>query len=537
MRVGEGLPDGSELVAGPTLQQPAENPGTRAAAHRWRAAAAWTAVGLVLFVFYLRISLGARVDSDGANSALQAWDLVHGHLLLHGWIFGDATFYTFELPLNGIVELVFGLGLTAVHVSSALVYLIVTICVLALALTGSHGPARLVRGAIVITVLAVPLLFAPTTWVLLEEPDHIGTMMFLLVSFLLIDRVPDRRFTAPLVGLILCAGQLSDSTVRYVAVPAVVLVCGYRALAGRKLRCGDTALVVAALVSVPVEWAIQTAIPHLGGFMEVPPRTQLSPVREWPHHVRVTWFNIRIMFGASGEPRYVLPVAFAAFGTICLLAAIVGLVRVAAIWPRASRAEQLLVVAIVVNLGTYVISVMPNTTGSREIVAVVPFGAVLAARALVPARITAMPRAVAAVVVAGLIALLPLATAAARTPVKLPTTPLAGWLEAHGFKYGIAGYWDASIIALQTSNRVQIRSVNLQSKLEVAAWETSSLWYEPSRYDATFVVADTAKGRYPVAHFEKFLGKPTVSYRVANWFVLVYPTNLLREISPAPPTP
>jgi hypothetical protein len=62
-------------------------------------------------------------------------------------------------------------------------------------------------------------------------------------------------------------------------------------------------------------------------------------------------------------------------------------------WRRASRAEQLLVAAIVFNVGTYLVSVMPSPGRYREVAAVVPCGAVLAARALVPARITAMPLA------------------------------------------------------------------------------------------------------------------------------------------------
>jgi hypothetical protein len=534
MRLGEGFGDGAELVARLTSRQPAENPGAPPAARRWQAAAAWAACGLVLFVFFLRISFGERVNSDGANSALQAWDLVHGHLLLHGWIFGDATFYAFELPLNGIVELVFGLGTTAAHVSSALTYLIVTVCALALAVASSRGPARVVRGAVVVAVLAVPLLAVPTTWVLLEEPDHIGTSMFLLVTVLLIDRVPDRRFTAPLVALILCAGQLSDSTVRYVAVPAVVAVCGYRALAGRRLRCGDTALVVAALVSVPLESALQAAMTHFGGFVMVPPKAQLSSPRLWPRHASVTWLDVRILFGSVGGPGSKLGGVGAALGLICLLAAIVGLARVVGIWRRASRAEQLLVVAIVVNVGTYLVSVMPTPGRYREVAAVLPCGAVLAARAL-PTRITGMPRAAAAVAATGLIALLPLAAAATRPPVRPATAPLVAFLEAHGLTYGIAGYWDASIVTMQSDNLVQIRAVNIWSKIEVAAWETSALWYDPSRYDATFVVADApGQGRYPVAHFEHFLGKPAATYPVAGWVVLVYRTNLLREVSPAP---
>jgi hypothetical protein len=512
-----------------TLLEPKGKLGTRPAARRWLALAAWTAVGLVLFAFFLRISLGERVNSDGANSALQGWDLVHGHLMLHGWILGDATFYAFELPLNGIVQLLFGMGNLAVHIGSALTYLIVAACAVALAVTDSRGPARAVRCAAVVTVLAAPLLHGHTVLVLLEEPDHIGTSVFLLVSFLLIDRVPDRRFTAPLVGLILCAGQLSDLTVRYVAVPAVVLVCGYRMLAARKLRSGDAALVVAAVVSVPLEALLQAAITHLGGFVLVAPKARLSSPRLWLHHASVTGTDIRILFGAVGGLGTKLGLAGAVFGLICLLAAVFGVARVIWTWRRASRAEQLLVVAIVFNVGTYLVSVINSFDGSRELAAVLPCGAVLAARALVPARITEMPRAFVAVAAAGLIALLPLDIAASRPPVSPATAPLAAWLEAHGLTYGIAAYANASVVTLQSGDRVQIRAVDPWRRLVEPAWETNVLWYNASQYDATFAVAST-QGPYPAARFEQILGQPAEIYRVASWVVLVYRTNLLQRI-------
>jgi hypothetical protein len=533
MHSDERFSRGPELADARTPLRPADVPGTPPAARRWLAAAAWAAGGLVLFAFFLRISFSERVDSDGANSALQAWDLVHGHLMLHGWVIGDATFYAFELPLNGVVQLLFGVGIPAAHIGSALTYLIVTACAVTLAVTSSRGLARAVRGAVVVAVLAAPLLAAPTVWVLLEEPDHIGTSLFLLLPFLLIDRVPDRVFTAPLVCLILCAGQLSDLTVRYVAVPAVVVVCGYRVLASRKLRSGDLALVVAAVVSVPLETALRAAMVHFGAFVMVPPRTRLSPPRLWPQHASLTWLDVRILFGSVASPGSKLGAAGAAFGLICLLAALFGLARVIWTWPRASRAEQLLFAAIVFNLGTYVVSVMPSPHGSREVAAVLPCGAVLAARALVPARITGMSRAFAAVAATGLIALLPLATAATRPPASPASAPLAAWLEAHGLRYGIAGYWDASIVTLQSGNRVQIRAVDLYRHIYVPGWETNTLWYDASRYDATFVVADV-HGRYPAARFEHFLGKPAATYRVASWLVMVYRANLLPRLTHRP---
>ncbi len=93
----------------------------------------------------LRIALTENVSSDPANNVLQAWDMVHGHLLLHGWILGDVTFYTFELPLLGVIELFFGVHTIALHVALALVYLIITVCATAIAVhrqsrRGPGGP-------------------------------------------------------------------------------------------------------------------------------------------------------------------------------------------------------------------------------------------------------------------------------------------------------------------------------------------------------------------------------------------------------------
>jgi hypothetical protein len=545
MRPGDWYPAGPELAdrqgtpPARHLQRRAgqQDRGIRSGVRRWWAAAAWAGGGLALFAFFLRISLGSRVDSDGANNALQASDMLHGNVLLHGWLIGDATFYFFELPLNAISELLFGLGNLAVHVASALTYLIVAVCAVALAVTDSRGPARTARCAVVVTVLTVPLLTRSSVTLLLEEPDHIGTSAFLLASFLLIDRAANRRFTAPLLCLILCAGQLSDLTVRYVAVPAIVLVCGYRVLAARRLRSGDAALVVAAAASVPLEALIRAAMRHLGAYSMAAPGARLSPMRLWPHHAALTWLNVRALFGAAVTPYTTLGRIGGAFGLVCLLAAVFGLGRVIWTWRAASRAEQLLGAAIIVNLGLFLVSVFPGAASSHEIAMVLPCGAVLAARACVPARITGTPRAFLAVAATALAALVVLSAAAIRPPLRPATAPLATWLEAHGLTYGIAWYWDASIVTVQSGGRVKIRAVDIKydnKKVLVPIWETNTLWYNPSRYDATFVVADR-NGRYPAADYERRLGRPVATYQVASWLVLVYRTNLLQQLGHYPP--
>jgi hypothetical protein len=518
--------------------------GPRSTARRWLAVAAWAAGGFALFGLFLRISLSAHVNSDGAINALQAWDLLHGNVLLHGWRIADANFYFLELPLNMLTAGVFGLGNFAAHVASALTYLFVALVAMALAVTGTRGTARAVRCAVVIMVLAAPLLTMASLRFVLEEPDHIGTSVFVLGSFLLIDLTARaretsgaRRFTAPVLCLILVAGQFSDQTVRYVAVPAVLLACGYRVVRARRLRSPDTALVVAAVASVPLATALSALVAHVGGFTALAPWAQIAPAATWPHHVALTWDNIRLLFGAAQVQGTRMGVAGFAFALGCLLAAVFGLAWTVSRWPRASQAEQLLCVAIASNLGAFVVSTAAKPGNAHELAVILPCGAVLAARALVPARISFVPVAFAAVAVTVLGAIAPLASAATAAPVTPFMGPVTAWLEAHGLRYGLAGYWLAAAGTLQTGDRVQIRTVDLGRpipgfgrELVASGYQVQPSWYDPSMHDATFAIADPGAG-FRVAMFERAFGRPAAIHSVGGYTVLIYRTNLLRLLN------
>jgi hypothetical protein len=516
--------------------QLAADPEQRRVRRPW-AAAAWIVGVLALFALYLRISFTGYVTSDGANNALQAWDMWHGHLLLHGWIIGDATYYTFDLPVLALTEIFFGLSDLASHVASALIYLVVTISAMALALTGSRGLARVARCGAVIAVLTAMFHVEPNAPYLLGTPDHTGTSAFLLISFLLIDRVPARRYTSPLLLVILCAGQIGDATVLYIAVPAVVVVCGYRAVAARKVRTGDAANALAAAASVPLAIAVRAVMLHFGAYRMVAPKIAISAPSQWPHNAELAWHAICVLFGvvaSSGssalerDSGYIL-------GLVCLLAAGAGVARVVCTWRTASRAEQLLCAAIVIDLAAYVISTMPILTNPYEIVAVLPCGAVLAARTCVPGQMTGALKAGLVTGLAAIAALLPLTTAAARPAAAVATAPLSEWLEAHGLTYGLAGYWDSSVVTLHSDNRVQVRAIVIKGdQVRPYSWETNTLWFDASRHDATFLVIDLAgNGLNPSA--EQYFGKPAQIGHVAHWEILIYQKNLLDQVV-RPPT-
>jgi hypothetical protein len=505
--------------------------------HRWLrrllGATPWIVGCMALFAFYLRISFTGHVSSDGANSALQAWDILHGHLLLHGWIIGDATYYTFDLPVLALTELFSGLSNLTSHVASALTYLIVTVFAVAIALAGSRGLARVARCGVVVVVLTAMFHLESNTHYLLGAPDHTGTSVFLLVSVLLIDRVPARWYTWSLLLAILCAGQIGDATVLYVVVPAVVVVCGYRVVAARKVRTSDAANALAAAASVPLASVVRAVMLHFGAYQMAAPRTALSPPQQWPHNAALAWHALRVLFGAeagSGSPALARNAGYI-LGIACLLAVAAGFARVVWTWRTASRAEQLLCAAIVINLSAYVISTMPIPSNPYEVVAVLPCGAILAARACVPAHIgdTLWDRLATGLVAVG--ALLPLTAAATQPAAAVPTAPLSAWLQAHGLTYGLAGYWNSSAITLESGNRVRVRAVLMNGRQVIPyLWETNTLWFDASRYYANFVIIDLAgPGLSPFA--EQAFGKPVRIGHLAQWEILIYQKNLLKQLA------
>jgi hypothetical protein len=380
------------------------------------------------------------------------------------------------------------------------------------------------------------------SWIPISLPDHTGTSVFLLLPFLLVDRADrdDRasaaRYTAPALCLILAAGQLSDVTVRFVAVPAIVVVCGYRLLAERKLVNRDGVHLAAALLSVPLSLVVRAAMRHFGSYLMVSPQMKIAPVSLWLHHARVTWLDIREVFGAIayyGHPHSSVGAAVV-FGWACLLVTAIGIGRVLWRWRTASRAEQLLVIAIAGNLAVYTLSALVNADSPHDIIAIVPMGAVLAARALIPERLTSRVAVLAGCGLAGVAALVPMSLSAAR-PLARPSSAatLSTWLSAHGLRYGLAGYWNASGVTVQSGNQVQIRTIQQTgSDITTYAWESDAAWYDSSEHYANFVIV-IPNATPSLAIVDRVFGHPASTNLVSGDKVLIYNKNLLPLVKPA----
>ena len=144
---------------------------------------------IAVFTANLQLARTRAVNSDGAGQALQAWDMLHGNLLLHGWSLGDVSYYTTELPQYMLVEFVRGLNQDVVHVAAAMTYTLAMLLAALLAKGDSTGRQALGRVLIAVGIMLAPQLASGVN-ILLSSPDHIGTSVPVMVVWLILDHAP-----------------------------------------------------------------------------------------------------------------------------------------------------------------------------------------------------------------------------------------------------------------------------------------------------------------------------------------------------------
>ncbi|HEX6932844.1 MAG TPA: hypothetical protein VF162_11920, partial [Streptosporangiaceae bacterium] len=131
--------------------------------------------------------------------------------------------------------------------------------------------------------------------------------------------------------------------------------------------------------------------------------------------------------------------------------------------------------------------------------------------------------------------------------VTLPPAPpqsagLGSWLASRHLTYGLAGYWNANVITLDTGGAVAVRAVLAHgTQITSDYWETRAAWFRPAAGYATFIVlvpAPPGFKRYPtVASVRRTFGQPAHIYYVRDCTIMVWNKNLLADLIPGEPLP
>src|SRR6266700_6022153 len=559
-----GAPD-RPLTAGETRRV---RPG------RWAWPAAVAVAAVVLFLCYLQLSGSTPANSDGADQALQAWDMLHGNWLLRGWTMGDVTYYSTEIPEYALVELVRGLGADVVHIAGAITYTLLVLTAGLLARGRATGRDGLIRLLVAAGIMLAPQ-FGNATHLLLSQPDHLGTQLPLLLVFLLLDRAPRRWYVPATAGAVLTWVIIAARVALLDAVVPLALVCGSRVLLAvfrhRKSLASqwyELSLVAASVLSFAAATLAVRLISALHGYQVLPLTAQASPIDEIPRHVVLMLEGILNVYGADffhlsngsllgpalgGLPMavgvalaavHLVGVALAAWGFFCAFRYF---------FDPSDLISPVLATAIAVNVAAYSVSVVPvGVFDTREIVAVLPFGAVLAGR-MVPGRLAGVPRRLKpalACASAGVLAcyVAALGYGAAQPPVADSMQAVIPWLEAHHLTHGLGTYAESNLITMDSEGRLAIRDVAWRSAGDLPRhFETKSSWDDPRYSHANFILTNSADHlgmtggpnrlvslipRSAIAALHA--GPPAHVYHYKTFTIMVWNHNLLDDLGSAP---
>jgi hypothetical protein len=541
---------------------------------RWAWLAAFAVAAVVLFIAYLRMSRTYPATSDGADQALQAWDMLHGNVLLHGWTIADVTYSTTEIPQYAVIELLRGLGPDVVHIAGASTYTLLVLAAGLLARGRATGREGLIRLLVAAGIMLAPQ-FGNATHLLLSQPDHLGTQLPLLLVFLLLDRAPRRWYVPVTAGAVLTWVIIADRVALLDAVVPLALVCGARVLWAvlrhRKSLASqwyELSLAAASVLSFAAATLAVRLISDLHGYQVLPLTAQAAPIDEIPQHFVLTLEGILNVYGADffhlsngsllGPGLGGLPMAA---GIALAAVHLVGVALAAWGFFRAFRhfydpgdlVSPVLATAIVVNVVAYVLSVIPvGVFDTREILAVLPFGAVLAGR-MVPGQLAGVPRRLKPALAGASAAVLAcyaaaLGYGAAQPPVPDSMQAIIPWLEAHHLTHGLGTYAESNLTTMDSGGRVEIRDVAWHSDGDLPRhFETKSSWDDPRHSFANFILTNSADHwgmdggpnrlvsmipRTAIAALHA--GPPAHVYHYKTFTIMVWNHNLLENLGTAP---
>jgi hypothetical protein len=271
----------------------------------------------------------------------------------------------------------------------------------------------------------------------------------------------------------------------------------------------------------------------------MPVESALAPRSQLPAHLWLTVQGTLNLFGADvlgSPPGAQTVIAWLHMAGMAL--AVAGLcVAIRGFFRTSEPLPSVLAVGIVVNLVIYVLSILPsNLFDTREIAAVLPFGAVLAGRLLAAPLLRA--RLVPALAAAGVCYVAALGYGMAQPQASNPEQALAGWLEAHHLSTGLGTYTEGNITTLDSGGRVRILTVSwLPSGGVPRVYQSSISWYDPRTQDANFVLTGTAEGRsdlIPRGEILALAGPPAHTYHFQAFTIMVWNDNLLADLGSPP---
>ncbi|MCW2540451.1 MAG: putative rane protein [Frankiales bacterium] len=478
-------------------------------------------------------------DSDGATAVLEGQSMSGGNFGLDGWWLSmdsfwtvDALFYTAAVPVLGVSRVL-------LYLVPAVIAALVIVLGAGLARGSSRGRAGVLAMGTTIALLALPN--PVLAMFILRGPLHVGTMLWCLLAFAILQRARP-RWGCVLAAVIFAAGILGDLQTVPLGIAPAVGAGVIAMLRRRSWRAGGPAI-ASAVGGLVLAYAVRKVAVAIGTFSIGRANERASGHQILQNIAHLPSWSAQIFGVGNGENgRAGVPVVLASLRIIGLLVVLVaigwaltrtirGMVR--GLDDDGSRLDDLLLLACLGDLCFYLALTTTSTDPAyiRYLSPVVVFGAILAGR-LVGRSLPRWSAHARTIRIAGVVAALVLAswvagfaiTASGATPPATSKDLIAS-LQSRGLTQGLGDYWSASITTVTSKDQIRVRPViasQQDGQLIIYRRQASADWYRGQSFN--FLVFDEAVpwGNVTTATATQTFGSPAESYRVGIYRVMVF---------------
>jgi hypothetical protein len=502
------------------------------------------AAALVCLALFVHLSQLYPKTSDQANFFLAGIDVADGNWRLKGWILASAHYWTSDVALSAVLATLWSmLGRPAASpflliAQPAIVWTMILASVLAMAWCRLASlRARLGAAAIILAVLFMPLLRIPVMYFITLSAIHLGTMLYCLAAFHIVDRLLTRSADPPpwmLAGcaVVICLGAMGDPLVVFVVVVPVVLTCLCLAALPARRRAAIAGAAIVAAVAAKLLMDLNVAT---GGFRTQTLIMQFVPFDAVATNVAVTLHCILQLFSADffgAVPSHAaaellhLPLMLAA-----LAASVIPLRRLLADRTRIAPVPPLLVLlafgaivdALAVIVSDHIELEMSSPATSRYLF---PLWIYLT---LAAGIMFARSKCLTAIALLAIVV-----TAQANWPVYRgepvgmlysPEVELLTFLESHDLAAGIGPYWESSNLQFASLGRVTVYAGAADGNGKIVPyidWRRQFSFGDLRGPTFFVIVGSTPPLLYTADDVLRTFGQPDEQHRVGIFTVFVY---------------
>lgn len=503
------------------------------------------AFGALFYVYYTAAHLVGLENPDNLTFVLAGQDMLKGNWNLHGWTLVNTAWWPVQPVVYAGALLTRGFYRAPFYVA-AFTWAATVACAVWIAARPFRGVSAVAAAAVAFLLVGLPSAGTVTSPLefIFAAPFQALTAAGSLCALVLLSsalrprpaheaRRPVRAALLAAAALTLAACVITSDTLALatIVVPALALFAFSLLRDGRDNRAGAGA--VFAVLALGLSRLLFWLLSATHGLSLIRPVNWIAFA---PFDTLVTrnlglaLQGVISFFGAYWFDRPVLN-----WSTLIVLVHLAALLFILwAVWRAlsaawAGRAQDWLVAVLalgfVSNLGVYTASVLPMDIGSsRYLLALLPFGGVVAARAAGDALNGAGLRKKAAL--GGAILLLAYSSLSSfgwwfdQRPTFPPRADLIAWLEMQNLRYGYAPYQDAVPVTVASEGRLAVRPVrDVDGLLRPTQYSAKQWYWDPAR----FVILRDDLPAVSLADVRRTFGPVYSLHRIGPYQVVVWP--------------